>query len=102
MTKTHGMLKRLEFTSREMAVGMVLHSTEPFGSVFIGDLMTEQETSQWSEIVRYALQKYYDLKSHGQPCAVPGAPLKPLVLQLAAEKVEYPPPEFQNKNSVIF
>lgn len=60
--------------------------------------MTEQETSQWSEIVRHALQKYYDLKSHGQPCAAPGAPLKPLVLQLAAEKgVEYPPPEFQNK-----
>lgn len=60
--------------------------------------MTEQETLQWSEIVRQALQKYYDQKSHGQPCAAPGAPLKPLVLQLAAEKgVEYPPLEFKNK-----
>lgn len=60
--------------------------------------MTELEISQWSEVVCQALQKYYDQKSGGQPRAVPGAPLKPLVLQLAAEKgITYPPIEFQNK-----
>ena len=60
--------------------------------------MTEQEISQWADIVRQALQKYFDQKSHGQPRAVPGAPLKPLVQKLAEEQsLSYPPLEFQNK-----
>ncbi|MFZ2308513.1 MAG: hypothetical protein WAW34_14365 [Rhodoferax sp.] len=60
--------------------------------------MSEQEISRWTEIVRQALQRYFDQKSHGQPSAVPGAPLKPLVLKLAAEQgLTYPPLEFQNK-----
>lgn len=60
--------------------------------------MTEQDATQWAEIVRQALQKYYDLKSNGQPRAIPGAPLKPLVAKLAAEQgLTYPPLKFQNK-----
>ncbi len=60
--------------------------------------MTEQEATLWAEIVRQALQKHYDLKSNGQPRAIPGAPLKPLVTKLAAEQgFTYPPFEFQNK-----
>lgn len=60
--------------------------------------MTAQELSKWTEIVHQALQSYFDLKSHGEPRAVPGAPLKPLVMKLAAERgLIYPPPDFQNK-----
>lgn len=60
--------------------------------------MTAQELSQWTEIVHKALQSYFDLKSHGEPRAVPGAPLKPLVMKLAAAHgLIYPPPEFENK-----
>jgi hypothetical protein len=60
--------------------------------------MTAQELSTWTEIVRQALQGYFDLKSHGEPRAVPGAPLKPLVMKLAEERgLIYPPLEFQNK-----
>lgn len=60
--------------------------------------MTAHELSKWTEIVHHALQSYFDLKSHGEPRAVPGAPLKPLVMKLAAEQgLIYPPPDFQNK-----
>ena len=65
---------------------------------FICGLMTAQELSQWTEIVHQALQGYFDLKSQGEPRAVPGAPLKPLVMKhAAAQGLIYPPPEFQNK-----